>query len=161
MLILGIKLEKVWKQAKCQWCYCLDLITASRPKDGSESACTSKANPRGLLAFAGLPIPLLYFWRWVVFLFCFLYYCTANFWWKTPHPLLTVWSEGRDVRILLALGFMWFFNNSSIWFTCLVNCICEKTLSPDPAKLRIMIWSVRPVKDTIQYEEWIKILRCL
>lgn len=31
---------------------------------------------------------------------------------------------------------------------------------PDPAKLRITVQSARPVKDTIQLEEWIKILWC-
>lgn len=78
----------------------LDFITASSPKDGSDSSCTSKANPSGFLGFVDLPIPLL----------CSFFYYTANFWWKTPQPPLTVLSEGRDVRILLALvsGFMWF-----------------------------------------------------
>ena len=59
MLILGIKLAKVWKQASVGGVTVVVFITASGPKDGSESSCTSEANPSGFLGLADLPI-LLY-----------------------------------------------------------------------------------------------------
>lgn len=59
---------------------------------------------------------------------------------NSPPPVdCTIRRKKCQNPVSFSFGIYVIFNISSIWFTCLVNCICEKTLSPDPAKLRIMI----------------------
>lgn len=60
MLILGIKLEKVWKKANISGVTVLDFITATSPWNRSESARISKANPSGFLDFCQFTLTSCY-----------------------------------------------------------------------------------------------------
>lgn len=137
MLILGIKLESVWKKASISTVTVLDIITATSPCGTSESSCISKANPSGFLGFVTLP-------RYSILIAQPIPDGT-NLTPNHPLPCLIAPSERCQKFVAFSLGiyrggaFFFLMHVSSIWFTCLLNCICEKTLLSILAKTGIVI----------------------